>query len=188
MRLMTNKFKKVAKVPVEVEDKFCSHIDPGTSAQLIAAHELAQLDPKNKFNQRWRDKEFVPRIEDFKQVPKHFYSNFKTNLIRDAHYMAKAIVQNRSHSPIQGGRASAAGSIQHADTCPGSHNASVKCNCKAKQVSIKRKFRSYIGWIRSHEKSKKVTKTSYDLYKPYRPCRRTCCSTKNPLFHAQRMQ
>ena len=56
MRLMTNKMKKVAKIPVEFENKFCSHLDPGTSAQLIAANELAMMDPKNKFNGRWKDK------------------------------------------------------------------------------------------------------------------------------------
>ena len=32
MKLLTNKLRKVAKLPVEVENKFCSHLDPGTSA------------------------------------------------------------------------------------------------------------------------------------------------------------
>ena len=29
--------------------------------------------------------------------------------------------------------------------------------------------------------------TSYELHKPYRPCRRSCSSSHNPLFHSQRM-
>ena len=32
MKLMTNKLRKVAKVPVEMENKFCSHVDLETSA------------------------------------------------------------------------------------------------------------------------------------------------------------
>ena len=42
--------------------------------------------------------------KDFNDVPRHYYSNFKTNLVRDAHYMAKAIVNSHSsHSPIRNG-------------------------------------------------------------------------------------
>lgn len=52
---MTNKLKKVAKVPIEFENKFCSHIDPITSANLIAANELA--DHSKKFKGLWKDKE-----------------------------------------------------------------------------------------------------------------------------------
>ena len=53
MKLMTNKLKKVAKVPVEVENKFCSHVDLETSAQLINADDLAKMDSTNKFSKRW---------------------------------------------------------------------------------------------------------------------------------------
>lgn len=53
MKLMTNKLKKVAKVPVEVENKFCSHVDLETSAQLINANDLAKMDSTNKFSKRW---------------------------------------------------------------------------------------------------------------------------------------
>ena len=185
MRLMTNKLKKVAKIPVEFENHFCSHLDPGTSAQLIAANELAMMDPKNKFNGRWKDKAHMQREDDWNHVPKHFYTNFKTNLVRDAHYMAKAIVNSRSsHSPLRHG---------HTETCD-KHNApagaSVKCGCKHKEtkIDLKKRFRSYIGGIRSTKRSKDVIKNSYNLYKPYRPCRRTCCANHNPLFHAERMQ
>jgi len=93
MRLMTKKLKKVAKVPVEFENKFCSHVDPITSANLIAANELAQ-QTQSKFKNIWKDKEHRPPREDYHQVPKHYYSNYKTNMIRDAHYMAKRIVEN----------------------------------------------------------------------------------------------
>ena len=50
MKLMTNKLKKVAKIPVEVGNKFCSHIDIGTSAQLIAADDLARMDLNGKYH------------------------------------------------------------------------------------------------------------------------------------------
>ena len=43
MKLMTNKLKKIAKMPIEMENKYCSHLDPGTSAQLIAADDLSKL-------------------------------------------------------------------------------------------------------------------------------------------------
>ena len=44
MKLMTNKLKKVAKMPVQMENKFCSHVDLETSAQLINADDLARMD------------------------------------------------------------------------------------------------------------------------------------------------
>ena len=183
MKIMTKKLKKVAKMPVEFENKFCSHIDPGTSAQLIAADDLANLDKNGKYHNPWKDKNHVAQSKDFTGVPKHFYSNFKTNLIRDAHYMAKRINEhNRSLSPMQN---SCLG------TCQAAANGgnSIQCNCKPKKkVDLKRRFRSYIGGVRSAARSKNVEKTAYDLYKPYRPCRRTCCANHNPLFHAQRMQ
>lgn len=49
-------------------------------------------------------------------------------------------------------------------------------------------YRSFIGGVRSRVRSKDVVKNAYNLFKPYRPCRRTCCVNHNPLFHAQRMQ
>lgn len=99
MKLATRKLRKVGKVPVELSNKFCSHLDPMTSAELISANELAAMDPKNPFAGQWKDREHRPPKE-FKDIPRHFYTNYKTNLIRDAHYMAKAIVGNRSQSPM----------------------------------------------------------------------------------------
>ena len=32
MKVLTNKHSKVAKVPIEVKNHFCSHVDPGISA------------------------------------------------------------------------------------------------------------------------------------------------------------
>lgn len=49
MKLLTKKMKKVGKVPVELQNKFCSHIDPMTSADLINASDLAALDPTNPY-------------------------------------------------------------------------------------------------------------------------------------------
>ena len=184
MKLMTNKLRKVAKMPVEVENKFCSHLDPGTSAQLIAADDLAKMDQNGKYYNRWRDKPHRTVGDGYHDVPRHFYDNFKSSLIRDAHYMAKQIIEqnnNRSASPLH-----------KTKSClgTGANCMTISCQCKPKKqkISLKYKFRSFQGGVRSAKRSKNVTKTSYDLYKPYRPCRRTCCANHNPLFHAQRMQ
>lgn len=97
--------------------------------------------------------------------------------------MAKKIVENRSMSPMMQ-------SGYHLEGCEGGNGSSIKCGCKnnEKKADLKKRFRSYIGGITSKKRSQNVKKTAYDLYKPYRPCRRTCCSNHNPLFHAQRMQ
>lgn len=106
---MTKKLKKVAKMPIEFENKFCSHIDAGTSAQLIAAEDLARADKSNRFHDRWKDKEHRVVQEGFTDVPRHFYTNYKTNLIRDAHYMAKRIIDDhQTASPMQN---------EHLDSC-----------------------------------------------------------------------
>ena len=75
-------------------------------------------------------------------------------------------------------------------TCESAANGgnSIQCGCKPKKISLKPKFRSYTGGVRSAFRSKNVLKTAQNLYQPYRPCRRTCCGNHNPLFHAQRMQ
>ena len=75
-------------------------MDPGTSAHLIYANELAELDPSNKFATRWADHDHKGGFKT-RHVPQHFYKNYKHNLIRDAHSMAKTIQQNRSQSPVQ---------------------------------------------------------------------------------------
>ena len=117
--------------------------------------------------------------DELKKIPKNFYTNHRTNMIRDAHYMAKAIVNNRSNSPM----AACLG------TCGENGQATIKCNCKPIKDRIRStKFRSFTGGIQSRARSKNITKKAYDMHKPYRPCRRTCCSNHNPLFHAQRMQ
>jgi len=41
----------------------------------------------------WSDKEHKdPKRLDWENVPRHYYSNFKTNMVRDAHFIAKQIV------------------------------------------------------------------------------------------------
>ena len=143
------------------------------------------MDEHGRFNERWRDKEHRATGQDYAGVPKHFYRNFKSNLIRDAHHMAKELVgHNRSLSPGQPSRLGGS-----PDNCEHGHH-SISCGCKPKKgkIDLKYKFRSFTGGVRSAKRSKNVTKTAYDLYKPYRPCRRTCCGSHNPLFHAQRMQ
>lgn len=64
----------------------------------------------------------------------------------------------------------------------------MQCNCNKNKVEKSNKFRSFIGGVKHKLRSKNVKKTAYELYKPYRPCRRTCCANHNPMFHAQRMQ
>ena len=180
MKAMTNKLTKVGTVPITIENHFCSHMDPATSANLIAASELAPHN--NKFGNMWRDKEHRAKTRhDWDNVPRHYYSNYKTNMVRDAHFMAKKIVDDH-----------VSGKVKHADDCIAQHDptGNITCNCKAKEKKIadKKRFRSYIGGVRSRVKSKRVVKNAYNLYKPFRPCRRTCCTNHNPMFHAQRMQ
>ena len=179
MKLMTNKMSKVAKVPIVMENKFCSHMDPATSANLIAAQDLAPHN-KNFFNM-WRDKEVRSKSRhDLPKVPQHYYSNYKTNMVRDAHFMAKRIVDKHAQG------------IVHLEGCAAAtdETGKISCNCKEKEKKMveRKRFRSYIGGVKSRAKSKNVIKNAYNLYKPFRPCRRTCCSTHNPMFHAQRMQ
>ena len=182
LKLLTAKMKKVGKVPVLFENKFCSHVHPQDGADMINASELANADPHNKFTKRWEDKNHIgPHGQDFKDIPKHFYTNYKTNLIRDAHYMAKALVRNRSVSPaanpcVHQGKP---GEGSHPENCP---------HCKPQNISTKHRFRSFTGGIKSRIRSKNVLKTAHLLHKPYRPCRRTCCAQHNPMFHHQRMQ
>ena len=127
MRLMTNKLKKVAKVPVEIENQFCSHVDPATSAYLIKASDLNQVEDGNPFTRLWMDKEHkAPREKSFKEVPRHFYTSFKTNLIRDAHYMSRALA---------GSQTDRASRINDSCIVHGSSGSqAVKCGCKGHQV------------------------------------------------------
>ena len=97
MRLLTNKLQKVAKVPIEMHNKFCSHIDPVTSGQLIAANDLAEHS--RAFGSMWTDKEHRFENESFKTVPKHYYSNYKSNLVRDAHVSMHE--KSASRSPLK---------------------------------------------------------------------------------------
>ena len=97
MRLLTNKLSKVANVPIEMQNQFCSHIDPVTSAQLISANDMA---PHNRqFGQMWRDREHRDDSSSYTTIPKHYYSNYKTNMVRDAHVTAAE--KSASRSPLK---------------------------------------------------------------------------------------
>ena len=75
---------------MEVENQFCSHISPKVSAHLIQANDLNALDDNNPYR-FWADRDRKTRKENFNHVPKHFYTNYKTSLMRDAHEVAKVV-------------------------------------------------------------------------------------------------
>ena len=55
------------------------------------AQELAQKKKNQSKYTYWNDKDVKAKDDLFNSIPKHFYTNYKTNMMRDAHYMAKAI-------------------------------------------------------------------------------------------------
>ena len=72
---------------------------------------------------------------------------------------------------------------------------SIKCNkCANKTATGERKFKNYGGHRtkkssdKGRTQSKNVIANSYNLYKPFRPCRRTCHVDHHPMHHAERMQ
>lgn len=61
-----------------------AHLDSATATQVISGNELA--GHHNKYGAIWRDKEKKRKTrDDWSAVPKKFYSNYKSNMIRDAH-------------------------------------------------------------------------------------------------------
>lgn len=100
-----SKSPKPVVIPVEVENKFCSHIDPRTSTQIIQAHDLVKKVGGGSGNTNfkyWNDRQVKSKGEEsFGSVPKRFYSNYKTNLVRDAHDLAKLVVSDsmQQHEP-----------------------------------------------------------------------------------------
>ena len=68
------------------------------------------------------------------------------------------------------------------------HDNCQTCLEKKKKIDLKQRFRSFNGGVRSKLRSKQVMKNAQNLYKPYRPCRRTCCANHNPAHHDRRMQ
>ena len=96
LRLFTKDIKnktatpKEKSIPVELDNNFCSHISPKVSAHLIQGDDLNALDMNNPYR-FWADRDRKTREEHFKGVPKHFYTNYKTSLMRDAHEVAKVV-------------------------------------------------------------------------------------------------
>lgn len=89
--------------------------------------------------------------------------------MRDAHEIARSIA---SQSEIE---------TEKGHVCKDS-----LCDCKNFTENKRIKRRGF----RIKERHKKEARASNlnQLHNPYEPCRKTCCSTHNPLFHAERMQ
>ena len=96
LRLFTKDLKeskaepKKKSIPVELDNQYCSHISPKVSAHLIQANDLHALDDHNPYR-FWADRDRTTRQEHFNAVPKHFYTNYKTSMMRDAHEVAKVV-------------------------------------------------------------------------------------------------
>ena len=136
MKVLTNKHQNVAKIPVEMENRFCSHIDTVTSAQLIAqyGHNSQSLIAAT--------------------CKSHFK---KPGLANDAHFLARNVVESHAHSmsPLGRGRDSnlEGACRKHPGDEDGVFDCSV-CKTKSKKVDTKRRFRTFIGGIRSKVRSK----------------------------------
>ena len=177
LRLFTKDLKegqaepKKKSIPVELENQFCSHISPKLSAHLIQANDLNALDDNNPYR-FWQDRDRKTREEHFNAVPKGFYTNYKTSMMRDAHEVAKVV----SAGVSEGGDKN----CEHAYAC----DCRKADNNKLHRLNLKNQWKSR---LKLKKEKKDSRQTSYELHKPYRPCRRSCSSTHNPLFHAQRM-
>ena len=90
--------------------------------------------------------------------------------MRDAHEVAKVVSAGVSD-----------GGCDHADNACGCKKGE---NSKLHRLNLKNQWKSR---LKLKKEKKDSRQTSYELHKPYRPCRRSCSSTHNPLFHAQRM-
>ena len=152
---------------MELDNQYCSHISPKVSAHLIQANDLNALDDHNPYR-FWADRDRKTRQEHFNAVPKHFYTNYKTSMMRDAHEVAKVV----SAGVSDGGDKESACDCNQAE------------NNKLHRLNLKNQWKSR---LKLKKEKKDSRQTSYELHKPYRPCRRSCSSTHNPLFHAQRM-
>lgn len=81
MKVLTNKHSKVANVPIEMKNHFCSHIDPAISAQLIAGTKLPP-HPRDSIN----------------LIPRDYYTNHKSHMLKEAREVARSIVDSHAHS------------------------------------------------------------------------------------------
>lgn len=156
-------------MPVVVENTQCSHV-PMT--QVIQANDLASLDKKNPFR-FWQDRDRRGKNAKGKFIPKNFYSNYKSAIMRDAHDLSKNM-----------GSGSLLNSSGELHVCK-----DPRCDCG--NLSLNRSLRKrdpYYNIKLYHERRglKKVDINA--LHNPYKPCRKTCSCHHNPLFHAERMQ
>ena len=62
---------------------------------MIQANDLNALDQGNPYR-FWENRDRKTKGENFKAVPKAFYTNYKTSLMRDAHEVAKAVAAGTS--------------------------------------------------------------------------------------------
>jgi len=124
---------------------------------------LNALDKKNPFR-FWQDRERRTSKERFNFVPKGFYTNYKSAMMRDAHELARTMVSDTIHA-------------HGAGEC-----TDLRCDCNQLSNNKRLKNKGKKLDLKSKNKSRRVNVN--ELSNPYKPCRRTCCSSHNPMFHA----
>ena len=93
--LKENKKPEIKSIPIELENEYCSHMSPAHQTHIIQAADLHKSGEKNPYNY-WVDTERKKSEKNMKPVQKHFYTNYKTNMMRDAHEVAKAVAADMS--------------------------------------------------------------------------------------------
>jgi len=82
-----------------VENKICSHVDEKfAKTQIVQANDLDTLGKSNPFR-FWQDRDRRTKKDTFNFVPRNFYTNYKTSLMRDAHDIAANIASQSTMFP-----------------------------------------------------------------------------------------
>ena len=116
-------------------------------------------------------------------VPKNFYQNFRTNMVRDAHDIVTELLAGR----LQNAELGPDGKV----CIPCEEAKLVDCECIDEKKKNKNdpNVSSHDMKSTSHKpKERRKRKTFYELSRPYQPCRRGCSCNHNPFWHAERMR
>ena len=115
------------------------------------------------------------KVNESKSVPKNFYSNYRTNMVRDAHEIVGDMIAGRMRQSVE------------KNVCiKCEENKLMECECCTKAEKERREVSLEEKIYRIKHRKKK--KTFYELSKPYQPCRRGCSVHHSPFWHAERMR
>jgi hypothetical protein len=107
-------------------------------------------------------------------VPKNYYKNYRTNMVRDAHDIVTELMAGKLRN-----------SSADASCFKCEEAKLMECDC------IEHKKKAELGINNtdiSPPPKKKKKKTFYEHSKPYQPCRRGCSVHHSPFWHAERMR